>query len=169
MQGFNIFFVDCYPDSAYLCQVKKIKQLGLFVLIALLFSGSIGIHVFEHFCKKDGNSISLFAPEHGSCESPVEPSCCHQEVVETESSTSCEIQSDCCQEEEHVFLLSGDFLHHSVEKQLLSVYTIPTVFPGFVLENKLELADLYAFKGYQPPPILSSGMDYCIHFSIFRL
>lgn len=155
--------------SLYFCFVKRIHAIGLYFLIVLFFSGSIGIQVFAHFCEKDGNSISLFEPEHESCESEAKPSCCHKEVVLDDASTSCQIQSNCCQEEEHVFLISGDFLHHSFEKQLLSVYTIPTVFPVFVFENKLELAELYEYKGYQPPPILSSGMDHCIHFSIFRL
>jgi hypothetical protein len=146
--------------------MQFVRKTGLFFLVFLLFTGSIGINVFAHFCSQAGTDYSYILPPD-SCETEMAaalPACCHAPVQIDHSDK--QFKNNCCQEAVSTFKISTDFLQkfssplvwHLVPQQPKVLYA----FAETVVEAPLVLG-----FAQRPPP--KPGREILVLQQTFRI
>lgn len=143
-----------------------LKRILIIKFLLVLFVGTVGIPVFQHFCKKDGYQASLFvALDHCSDESDVKLSCCAEEK-------SCPIQEgleeNCCDEKVSFIqitqLINEDSAPVTIDSPLAGIdYYEPTV-----LSNQIFKEYQVRYSKYRRPPPLH-GFACCIYYQLFLI
>jgi hypothetical protein len=143
-----------------------LKRILIIKFLLVLFVGTVGIPVFQHFCKKDGYQASIFvALDHCTDENQPELSCCSEEK-------SCPmqegLQENCC-EEKVSFIQITQLINDETVQSTLSPFT-PAVdsFEPFNLSKQVYKAYNRSYSRYRRPPTLS-GFEYCIYFQTFLI
>lgn len=82
-----------------------IKNIFILFLISIVFTGTVGIHVFTHSCEEDGVFKTYFIQTNNHCEDKKKelPTCCKKEKEEKD-------KKDCCNDETEVFKLKVDYV-----------------------------------------------------------
>lgn len=134
------------------------KQIFLIFFAALLFSGNIGISVFNHICEDEGVSTSYFLSKNKCKENSGTESCCEKKQ---------EKEKDCCSDELKIIQIH--------EKYLQNHFPSSIIIPEF---NSLELfsqnlfdftfkTDLLSKNWREPPP--KSGKSILIKHHVLRI
>lgn len=132
----------------YFCLVNWVKTIGISVIAAFLFVGSIGIGIFSKECEKEGVIISYFVPEENECcerkaKSQDCGDCCSKEKEES--------KGDCRDTSIELVKLKLDFLNDVQVKAILSEsYELQAV---WVLETEFPSEEISIASGSDPPPI----------------
>lgn len=126
--------------------------------------GSVGIHVFEHFCKVDGTEYSFFVPTAHSCEPNKKVKSCCDENAEKQGDS---FKKNCCEEDLISFKITSNFIQKDFQ-QNQQIAFIPSfklyIFEeNFTLKNKLECD----FPINRPPP--KKGQEILILHQVFRI
>jgi hypothetical protein len=83
--------------------MKLFQKIVLFTGILMIFTLSVGISVFEHFCKIEGNKISLYV-DSNHCEEEKEPCC--KSHFEDKNEYESQLENHCCEERISFYQLS---------------------------------------------------------------
>jgi hypothetical protein len=126
--------------------------------------GSVGIHVFEHFCKVDGTEYSFFVPTTHSCNPYKEVKSCCDKNVEKQGDS---FKENCCEEDLISFKITSNFIQKDFQ-QNQQIAFIPSkklyIFEeNFTLKNKL----VCDFSINRPPP--KKGQEILILHQVFRI
>lgn len=146
-----------------------LNKVLLTFLSIVVFSTTVGLNVFAHFCKKDGTSISYVIPiEHDCQKEAIENSCCHKDIVPTCcSNEESQIKEDCCSDQVKFFQLTSD-LKLDKFKGLPSIsFALFSIQDFFIKENDAFLRSLTIYSFENPPP--KSGRDILISHQVFRI
>lgn len=89
----------------------RLRNTVILVLSLLILSGSVGLNVFKHICRKDGVQVTFLVNTNTHCdddtemscsnESPELPVCCQKEKESK--------KDDCCSDEVDHFKLKVEF------------------------------------------------------------
>lgn len=155
----------------YLCFVNSFKSIFAVVLIAFTFLGNVGVNVFTHSCKKNGDSLSFFiqaednCKEHHKKEIENVPPCCKKKAI-----TSCDkpvVDKNCCTDQVDLYAIQLNFYSNSENLFSSSLFDldyqkITPVIQGTHPEiNKSEqLSD---------PPPKPKGQELLILNQVFRI
>ncbi len=161
---FNKNKIVALIELLYFCAVKHCRSIIILFFAVSLFVGSVGIHVFEHFCKVDGTEYSFFVPSAHSCEPAKKiKSCCHEKVEKKSHS----FKENCCEEDLISFKITSNFIQKDFQNnQQLAVTSAHQLFifeVNFMLRNKL----VCDFPINRPPP--KKGQEILILNQVFRI
>lgn len=147
--------------------MQVMRKIAIYLFVAVIFTGSVGINVFAHFCKINGVNYSYVIPPNHSCKpQPVkEDNCCHKPVAAEKHET--EFKKNCCEQEVKSFKISSDLIQKSAPE--LSTYYLPTkVVSDFVFAvAEQESASYTPFYETRPPP--KTGQEILILNQVFRI
>lgn len=144
--------------------MRHIMILGFALVI---FTGTVGINVFTHFCREDGLDYSYLAPPSHSCETEAaEESCCHDTEKEAASS-GYEIRKNCCQEAVSTFKISSDYTQKSADQVHFELIPAKAISCVFCEEMYATTEAASAAPVTRPPPL--SGRDILILHQVFRI
>jgi hypothetical protein len=142
----------------YLWIMNFLRVFYTSIIILFVFIGNIGVNVFTHSCKEDGESHSIFVKIEHECGADKDiPSCCKKESE----------KKDCCSDEVSFFKVKFDFFHSYdihipflavVEKQPLIVFEAP-----FLKEK--SITSIYPTR----PPPKPSGQEILLLYQNFRI
>lgn len=133
----------------YICSVLRVKQIITLILVVFITASASSIALFEHICKKEGVSTSLFVPvtDHESHEShehaPIEDVCCHSKKEGDF------IDKDCCDTD--VKILKVDHQYYS-EIQKSTVLYFEKNHSYLFTSSLLLIAKNKGKQFYRPPP-----------------
>lgn len=147
---------------------KLFGRISAYFFVVLIFLGSIGVNVFEHFCHQDGTSVSFFVPHEHVCEPIVqeEPSCCHEAPEQVQAHCAQEFDSNCCSEAVSFYKISSDFGLQKIAKQGVVIASLLPVMEFF--HSAKQLAASYHCPPIQDPPPIS-GKQILIEHQVFRI
>lgn len=138
-----------------------VKHLLVILFSLLLLVGNIGVHVFEHFCKKDGDSISFFVKSDHDCH--------EKEVVKKEScckhGDEQKKDDDCCTDETKVIHLDSDYSYSSDDSETTQLYIASVAWLNTFGVKKLNEKSSKGIEIQRPPP--KSGRDILILKQVF--
>ena len=141
------------------------RKIVVSLFIVLIFSGSVGINVFAHFCKVDGAEYSYVLPSVEACETEeVAGSCCHGPQLEKKIA----IKSNCCEEETAPYGITSDFLQKSASGLSWEFVPLASVSPGYIYNQGVEPKPKAKTKTTRPPPP-KKGKQILILHQIFRI
>lgn len=147
--------------------MKNFQKLFLYFLIVLVFTGSVGISVFGHFCSIDGQEFSYFVPKEDTCVTPLETeSCCHKKNLESQKNQKIQ-EEKCCSETVSYFKISTENADEILKLKFTPKYTnafllFPEIFPSiYAKENQIA-------QNQDGPP-KKSGREILIAFQVFRI
>jgi hypothetical protein len=147
--------------------MKRLVKYIHFLTLIVFFSTTIGVNVYAHFCKKDGNTISYFIPNNHGCENEEEKiaSCCTEKLKNNCSSTSESLSEEkCCFEKSWTVKLSTDY---EVENQIKSPISFAlNLTCETIIVSELSINPLF-HSFCDPPP--KSGKEILILHQIFRI
>ena len=144
-----------------------LRKSVLFFFVFLLFTGSIGINVFAHFCSLNGTDYSYILPPEACAQEiqPTEkPACCHAEAPVDQSDK--QFKNNCCQEAVSTFKISTDFLHHF---STLTWAVIPDQQPAAVYAFATAIAATPRVLGFEKRPPPKPGQEILILHQTFRI
>jgi hypothetical protein len=145
--------------------MKLFQKIVLLTGILMIFTLSVGISVFEHFCKIEGNKISLYV-DSNHCEEEKDP-CCNSHF-EDENEHKYQLENHCCEEKISFYQLSElevETVYISIQK-LNSNFLIRdfSPFSQFTRKNSLKhKLPLY------PPPIRTLSNSIHLDNCNFRI
>ncbi len=145
--------------------MKLLNKIILSLFLVLIFFGSIGVSVFEHFCSINGNEISYFAPLEDKCEKEsIKQSCCSHK--QNDISTVLK-KEKCCSEQFSYIKLNTE--NHTEIVKLKNDIKFNKAFSYFselfpIIYSKEEFI---AFVGGDPPS--KSGRQIIISNQVFRI
>lgn len=142
-----------------------LRRFLIFNLLMVLFIGTIGIPVFEHFCKIDGYEASFFVSKN-HCEKEKNVSVCCSENPSNEENSS--LEEKCCEHSVSFYQIS-QLLSEKEKSTLTKIFTqVPFLeTPIFLLPVSENLTTHNASHFEDPPPI--QGRDMCILFQTFLI
>lgn len=138
----------------------------VFVLISLVFTGSIGLAVFAHLCSVDGVELSYFTPAEDTCKPESNDPCCAAEATH-DSKEKVEAEK-CCTETASYYKISTENADKILQLKFLPKYTnafvlFPEIFPGIY-----EKEQFIAYTNSDPPKS-RSGKEILISHQVFRI
>jgi hypothetical protein len=144
--------------------VKQFRSILILFFAVSLFVGSVGIHVFEHFCKVDGTDYSFFVPSEHSCKPTKKiSSCCHEETEKKVDS----FKDNCCEEDLISFQITSNFILKDFQhNQQFAITSAPKLFifkENFTLKKEL----VCTIPLNHPPP--KKGQELLILNQVFRI
>jgi hypothetical protein len=145
--------------------VKLLNKIIVSFLITLIFFGTIGISVFEHFCSINGKEVSYFSPIEESCETEiVSNSCCSHK----KSTNSLEFKKEkCCTEQFSYIKLNTE--NHSEILKLKENIKFLNAFSYFSeLFPTIYSKEQYIAQIHDDPP-KKSGKEIIILNQVFRI
>lgn len=155
-------------EKQYLCRVKKMRNILVYFLIGLIFSGSVGISVFAHLCSINGQELSFFTPAEETCKPQVEEteSCCHAEAKPKVTKSQVESEK-CCTESVSFYKISTENADKILQlkfspKHINAFLFFPEIFPS-IFEKERQIAQKF------PDPPSKSGKEKLIAFQVFRI
>jgi hypothetical protein len=146
--------------------VKVFKIVSVYFFTVLIFTGSVGVSQFAHFCKKEGAEYSYLIPPSHTCkpEKKAIP-CCHSVCGKNKESNN-SINEKCCVEQVKMFKITSDFSKNEINTK----FSFPTfdfvklaVFEEVYFQNNARLVRLES----RPPP--KSGREIIILNQVFRI
>ncbi len=146
--------------------MKFFRQILILFFATVIFTGTVGVNVFAHYCKIDGVDYSFILPKEEHCKKEkVETSCCLSDVKT--ASEAIQIEEDCCSDEVTSFKIASEIFQKEVGNfQLLSFFSsYPSGSYVFVSE-KIESSLTY-FNAKEPTP--KWGRALLIQNQVFRL
>lgn len=151
----------------YLCTMQHLRKIMILVFAFVIFTGTVGINVFKHFCSKDGLNYSYITPPSHSCQEAeeVEESCCHAEA--RISSSKHEIRKNCCEEEVSSYKISSDYIQKSATDLHLEFLPVKSVSSVFFEESYVLAETRTAGSIVRPPP--KTGQEILILNQVFRI
>lgn len=145
--------------------MKLLKNVFLFSFITLIFFGSVGISVFEHFCSVDGKEVSFFTKAEDKCELKQEQeSCCAHKV---ENSSDKFEKPACCSEDFSYIKLNTE--NHSEILKLKENTKFLKAFSYFseLFPTVYSKEEYIAFCDVDPPS--PSGQELIVKYQNFRI
>ena len=144
--------------------MKPFRSIIIFLFAVSLFVGSVGIHVFEHFCKVDGTEYSYFVPSVHSCKPAKKiSSCCHEEAEKKGDS----FKENCCEEDLISFKITSNFIQkdfqHNQQIAFNSAHKLFIFEQNFILKKEL----VCTIPINRPPP--KKGREILISNQFFRI
>lgn len=118
------------------------------------------MNVFEHICKKDGNSFSLFVPEESNCKQEIiekKATCC-KEKNKIEHQKTQVFEENCCSDKINTFKLSFDYNQH-YQVDFVSVLVKWIDIKSLIIHSKnIEVYTQEINTKYfnKPPPLYSN-------------
>lgn len=143
------------------------KQLTILLFAAVIFTGSVGISEFAHFCKVDGVDYSYVLPVKHACKEDVaeKDTCCKAPVKVKENQE--QAKSDCCKDEVKSYKISSDIFQKSAP-ELIKVY-LPSPTPAYVVLAAIPLETGNGNQPYTQRPPPKSGQEILIQNQVFRI
>lgn len=145
------------------------RNILVYFLMGLIFSGSIGVTMFAHLCSIDGKEVSFFVPAEEKCKAKVEEteSCCHAEVKKVEATKSHLEAEKCCTESVSFYKISTENADKILQlkfsaKHVNAFLFFPEIFPT-IFEKERQIAQKF------PDPPSKSGKEKLIAFQVFRI
>ena len=133
----------------------------------VIFTGTIGINVFAHFCKIDGVDYSYIVPPSHSCKMEAEvETCCHQGEDKAISNQP-EIKKNCCQEAVSSFKISSDYTQKSTPDLVFNFIAPKSVSCIFFEEIYIASEPFLVSHLTRPPP--KTGQEILILNQVFRI
>lgn len=133
--------------------IPLMRKIILFFFVSLLFTGSIGINVFAHFCSQDGTDYSYILPPE-TCAREIQPtekpSCCHAEAPVDNHGK--QFKSNCCHEAVSTFKIPADFLHQIHGLQAWAIFPGQQPTPVYAFASAIEVAPRVLGFEKRPPP-----------------
>ena len=142
------------------------RQILILFFATVIFTGTVGVNVFAHYCKIDGVDYSFLAPNDDHCvNEETLDSCCMAKVDLVESDLH--MQDDCCSDEVNSFKISSEIFQKEYNENqiVISSHFSPMLIPVIAIQD--YETDLHYFNLRQPIP--KSGRDLLIQNQIFRL
>lgn len=146
--------------------VRKIMAFGFALVI---FTGTIGVNVFTHFCKIEGVDYSYIVPvEHSCAKKQKVESCCHQPAeANKQAEQQAKIDSNCCQEEVASYKISSDYIQKSVPAPVFVFTPVRPLINIFPEIGAFESELLLSAEVTRPPP--KTGQEILILHQVFRI
>lgn len=148
--------------------MKLLNKTILFIFIVLIFFGSIGISVFEHFCSIDGKEVSYFTPIEERCDikSEIETCCSHKSTPLNFKKENFK-KEKCCSEQFSYIKLNTE--NHSEILKLKENTKFLKAFSYFseLFPTIYSKEEYIAFCDVDPPS--SSGQELIIKYQNFRI
>lgn len=148
--------------------MSRIHNILIYTFALVIFTGTIGIHKFVHFCLVDGVDYSYVIPQEHTCK-PVEEekSCCHNESASEDEHHDETADDHCCKEDVRSFKIASDFIQKapsSLDWTCIVPATTPT-FWSYITPTKTNKIR----SGFisRPPP--KSGREILIDHQVFRI
>jgi hypothetical protein len=145
--------------------VKLLKNVFLFSFITLIFFGSVGISVFEHFCSIDGKEVSFFTKAEDKCEVKQEKkSCCAHE--DTDANENFEKPACCSEDFSYIKLNTENHSEILKLKENIKYYKAFSYFSE-LFPTVYYKEDYIAFCDVDPPSPF--GQELIVKYQNFRI
>ena len=144
--------------------MKQFRSILILFFAVSLFVGSVGIKVFEHFCKVDGTDYSFFVPSEHSCKPTKKiSSCCHEEAEKQVDS----FKENCCEEDLISFQITSNFIQKDFQQY--QQIALNSAHRSFFFEQNFNLKKelVCTFPINRPPP--KKGREILISNQVFRI
>jgi len=142
------------------------RKIYIFAFVCVIFTGTVGINVFAHFCQLDGVDYSYVVPPDHACQKEVkEASCCHAKQVKAKPAS--EISSNCCKEEVSSFKITSEYIQKSVPG--FSMEFIPVQATTCVYRTELYRESGPCVLSYTTRPPPKTGREILVLHQVFRI
>lgn len=144
--------------------MKQLRSCVILFFAVSLFIGSVGIHVFEHFCKVDGTDYSFFVPSDHACKPTKKvKSCCHENAEKQSHS----FKDNCCEEDLISFKITSNFIQKDFQhnQQYIAIQAQKPF--NFAANFNLKKELVCTFPVKRPPP--KKGQEILILNQVFRI
>lgn len=148
--------------------MSKLHKIVIYVFALVIFTGTIGINKFVHFCLVDGVDYSYVIPQEHVCKPvEIEKSCCHSETTDADDHHDETADDHCCKEDVRSFKIASDFIQKTPSPLdwTLIAPTTAAFFWSYTIPTKSN-KPLFGFIS-RPPP--KSGREILIDHQVFRI
>lgn len=137
--------------------MNNVKKISVFVLLATILLGSIGVTSFKHVCSKNGASVSYFIPESHHCKDEKKSaadkkmSCCKNNSVFDENNFSFE-EKPCCSNAVDYIYLDSD--RTNTDSQEIDLIFEDSGFNSVTFNSSTTKLTNTFYRGPPPLPLL---------------
>lgn len=146
--------------------MKKIQSFLLFSLTFVFLVSTVGVGIFSHSCKVDGNRTSYFVPVEHDCSPELHEethACCKIEAIET-------ADDGCCSDQQLIVQLKTDIHSTSFHLDIPIAHTV--AIPSFFSFRDLQVVDFVPRNEIalgSPPPQTDYNQSHLILFQQFLI
>lgn len=146
--------------------MKFFKQILILFFATVIFTGTVGVNVFAHYCKIDGVDYSFISPKEDHCNKEKEQESCCLPAIKT-SKEETQVNDDCCSDEVTSFKITSELFQKEINNNHIVAVSSPIepfIYSSIILE---ESPNLNYFNYRQPIP--KWGRDLLIQNQLFRI
>jgi hypothetical protein len=145
--------------------VKIFRSISILFFAVVLFIGTVGIHIFEHFCQVDGADYSFYLPPSHACATETESASCCYEKPQRNTPI---VEKNCCNEALTSYQLNADFTQHTSAQEIILLPANVLLVTNYLPTNEI-IDDCPSFYKHlrRPPP--KKGQEILILHQVFRI